>query len=352
MFRGVSSHWTRLLIQQGLGAVVLDRNDLDVGFAEDHEQVALAGVLEVAGCVQVGIHACLEDRDATELAEFGGVRLVAERAGDEHVEVGVGGFASGGYQVGTGDGAELGGDEDAGAALGAGVRMTFDVAALGAEEVTGPRGERGEGDAVLLVGLLDAGRVQMFQDYGREVLMPVVAGLGLGKMVGQFVILVDAGRAMRRQALHRERAGDADDAPILVGLVVQVLEVRLAAARSPRSVVYPFGIEGSQHRQNVEAAGWLLRVSETGLRQRFACSKPLSAHGGNSIDPVRNPFQQASNPQVLQDVAVIRECLVGDSCGDRHTLIDRLSFGFFTVRECLKGQPSLFNRTWFRRAWD
>ena len=30
-----------------LGAVVLDRDDLDVGFAEDDEQVALAGVLEV-----------------------------------------------------------------------------------------------------------------------------------------------------------------------------------------------------------------------------------------------------------------------------------------------------------------
>ena len=46
-------------------------------------------------------------------------------------------------------------------------------------------------------------------------------------MVDQFVILVDAERAVRRQTLHRERAGDADDAPILVRLVVQVLEVRL-----------------------------------------------------------------------------------------------------------------------------
>ena len=43
----------------------------------------------------------------------------------------------------------------------------------------------------------------------------------------RFDTLVDAERAVRRQALHRERAGDADDSAILVGLVVQVLEVRL-----------------------------------------------------------------------------------------------------------------------------
>ena len=75
--------------------------------------------------------------------------------------------------------------------------------------------------------LLDARRVQVLQDHGREVLLPVVAGLGLGEVVDEFVILVDAERAVRGQALDRERAGDADDAPILVGLVVQVLEVRL-----------------------------------------------------------------------------------------------------------------------------
>ena len=65
------------------------------------------------------------------------------------------------------------------------------------------------------------------QDHGREVLLPVIAGLALGEMVDEFVILVDAERAVRRQALHRERSGDPDDAPILVGLVVQVLVVRL-----------------------------------------------------------------------------------------------------------------------------
>ena len=70
--------------------------NIDVGFAEDDEQVALAGVLEVVGHVQVGVHAGLEDRDAAELVEFGGVGLVVEGAGDEHVETGVGGFAGSG----------------------------------------------------------------------------------------------------------------------------------------------------------------------------------------------------------------------------------------------------------------
>ena len=166
-------------------------------------------------------------RDAAKPAELGGVRLVAERARDQHVEVGVGGLAGGGHQVGAGDGAELRADEDAGAAFGADVRVAFDVAPLGADQVTRPRRERGEGDAVLTAGLLDAGRVQVLQDHGREVLLPVVAGLGLGEMVDQLVILVDAERAVRRQTLHRERTGDAEDSPIAVGLVVQVLEVGL-----------------------------------------------------------------------------------------------------------------------------
>ena len=81
--------------------------DVDIGLAEDDEEVALAGVLEVAGHVQVGVHARLEHRDAPELLELGGVGVVAEGAGDQHVEAGVGGLARGGHQVGPRDGAEL-----------------------------------------------------------------------------------------------------------------------------------------------------------------------------------------------------------------------------------------------------
>ncbi len=70
--------------------------------------------------MQVGVHARLEHRDAAELVELGGVGVVVEGAGDQHVEAGVAGLAGGGHQVGAGDGAELGADEDGRAPLGAG----------------------------------------------------------------------------------------------------------------------------------------------------------------------------------------------------------------------------------------
>ena len=91
---------------------------IDVRFAEDDEEVALAGVLEVLGHVQVGVHAGLEHGDAAQLAELGGVRLVVEGAGDQHIEPGIACLAGGGDQVGALHGAELGADEDGGSLLG------------------------------------------------------------------------------------------------------------------------------------------------------------------------------------------------------------------------------------------
>ena len=90
---------------------------VDVRLAEDDEEVALAGVLEVVGHVQVGVHARLEHGDAAELVELRGVGLVVEGAGDQHVEVGVAGLAGGRHQIGALDGAELRADEDGGALL-------------------------------------------------------------------------------------------------------------------------------------------------------------------------------------------------------------------------------------------
>jgi hypothetical protein len=75
-------------------------------------KISLAGVLQVARHVEVGVHACLEYGDATELVEFGGVRFVVEGAGDQDVEVGIARFARRRHEVGPGDGAELRPDED------------------------------------------------------------------------------------------------------------------------------------------------------------------------------------------------------------------------------------------------
>ena len=163
-----------------LDLAVFGFEDVDVRFAEDDEQVALAGVLEIVGHVQVGVHAGLEHGDAAEFVELGGVGVVVEGAGDEHVEAGIAGFAGGGDQIGAGDGAELGADEDGGAFLLAGFFAAFDIAAFGADQIAGPRGERGEGDLVFLVGLLHTGGLQVFQDHLHEVVLFAVAALFVG----------------------------------------------------------------------------------------------------------------------------------------------------------------------------
>src|SRR3990172_8657807 len=75
-------------------ATALGGEESDVGLAEDDEEVALAGILQVLGHVQVGIHARLEHGDAAELAELRGMRLVVEGAGDEHVGAGMAANAS------------------------------------------------------------------------------------------------------------------------------------------------------------------------------------------------------------------------------------------------------------------
>ena len=101
-----------------LDLTVLRVEDVDIRLAEDDEEVAFAGVLEVVGHVEVGVHAGLEDGNAAQFAELRGVGVVVEGAGDQDVEVRVCGFAGGLHQIGAGDGAEFGADEDAGASLG------------------------------------------------------------------------------------------------------------------------------------------------------------------------------------------------------------------------------------------
>ena len=81
--------------------IVCGVEDVDVGFSEDDEEVAFAGVLEVVGHVEVGVHSCFEHRDSTEFVEFGGVCVVVEGAGDEHIEICVSGFAGGGDEIGA-----------------------------------------------------------------------------------------------------------------------------------------------------------------------------------------------------------------------------------------------------------
>ena len=68
--------------------------------------------------------------------------------------------------------------------------------------------------------LLDARRAQVIENHLGE-----VADFGFGLAVDQFVILVDAQHAMRRQAFYCERSGDAHFGLIFVGLVVEILGI-------------------------------------------------------------------------------------------------------------------------------
>ncbi len=82
---------------------VVDRLDANVGLAEDHEEIAGAGRLEIATHMQVGVHPRFEHRHAAELVEFGGVGVVVEGAGDQRVEARVASLARGGDEIGARD---------------------------------------------------------------------------------------------------------------------------------------------------------------------------------------------------------------------------------------------------------
>ena len=153
--------------------------------------------------------------------------VVVEGAGDQHVEASVRGLAGGFHKIGAGDGAEFRADEDAGAFLYAGVGVALCVGSLGADEFAGPGSDPGEGDAVLFVRLLDAGGFEMVQDHLGEVLLFAVPEPGLGDVVDEFVVFINAQQTVRRQALYGEGAGDADLFFVLVGLVVEVFVVGL-----------------------------------------------------------------------------------------------------------------------------
>ena len=121
------------------------------GSPKDDEQVAVAGVLQVVGHVQVVVHPCFQHWDAAEPFELGGVGVVVEGAGNQQVEPGFRGLAGGLDEVGAGDGAELRADEHGGAALVGRGFLTTD-AAFGADAVARPARQGREIDAGLPCG--------------------------------------------------------------------------------------------------------------------------------------------------------------------------------------------------------
>ena len=187
--RPVAAHLARIGVEY-VHAVDLDLylpvvgvEDVDVRLAEYHEQIALAGVLQVVGHVEVGVHSRLEHRDAPQAIELGGVRFIVEGASDQDVETAVRCLARRLYQVRAGHCAELWSDEDCRAAPDAVLLAALDVDALGAHQPPRPWSDGRELYPILPVRLLDAGGLQVLQDDLGEVVATVVAGLGLGDAI-------------------------------------------------------------------------------------------------------------------------------------------------------------------------
>ena len=129
---------------EDVNAVYLDLNlsafsvqNIYIRFTKDYEQVSLAGVLKVIGHVQVCIHARLEYRDASEFVKFRRVSVVVKSAGNQYIETCIAGLAGGGHQIGAGDCAEFGADEDSGALFAA----RFFITSFGADQIAWPRSE-------------------------------------------------------------------------------------------------------------------------------------------------------------------------------------------------------------------
>ena len=106
------------------------------------------------------------------------------------------------HQIGAGDGSELGANENGGAFLHACLLIafelsTFKITTFSADQITGPGGERGEGDLVILMRLLDAGGLEIFQDHLHEVAFFVVFALAFANSIDQLVVFIHAQHAVR-----------------------------------------------------------------------------------------------------------------------------------------------------------
>jgi hypothetical protein len=204
--------------------------DLDVGLAEHDEEVASAGAFELARHMQVGVHARLQDRDAPDAVEFGRASIEIEGAGDHQIEPGISRFAGRVHKIRSRHGAEFGTDQDRSATFSRACRrVAVAIAAFGRDQFSRPRGQRSEGDPVFLVRLLHAGGFEVFEHHLPEIFS---AGLALGKLMDQAVVLIAGDEAVRRQALDRKWASDANARIVRVRLIVEVFELGLGGDRT------------------------------------------------------------------------------------------------------------------------
>ena len=197
----------------------------DVRFAQDHEQVACARLLEqFVAHAEVGVHAA--DFDAQLAVVFQvqiDVRIEGEADDVEQVEADAAqGFLGRFLQQFGADRAVFGADADGDSF---GVAVGVGELARGVQPFAGERFERVELQAFLLVARLDAGLAQVVEDHRAELVGTDHADGEAVFADRSFLLLLDGQTAMRREAFDGERAGDADLAVVLVGLVEQEFSV-------------------------------------------------------------------------------------------------------------------------------
>src|SRR5271157_651218 len=199
---------------------VFPLTDLHVRLAEDHEEVAGAGLFQkFLAHEQVGIHADgLHRQFAVSLDFFGHVRVEGEAAHHQQVVAhALDGFLGGFLHVVRPDRAVLRADGDRHAAP---LSNRRGVLALGVERTAGERFEAVELDGLPLFRTLDARLPQIVQDDGDEVPGAILALAGAFR--GGPVLVFGREDTVRREALDGEGTADADALRILVGLIVEV----------------------------------------------------------------------------------------------------------------------------------
>ena len=309
--------------------------EIDVRLAENDEQVALARVFQVRGHVQVGVHARLQHRQPAQPFKLRGVGLVVERAGDQQVELPVRRFAGGLDQVWPRDRAELRADEDRRAAQGALLLAALEIAPLRADEMARPGIERGEGDAVLLVRLLHAGRLEVLQDDLGEVVDAAVAAARLAEGVDELVVLVDGEDAVGGDAFDGEGAGDAHLLPVFVGLVVEVLVVGPGSDRGIDLLLAGDALLPPDFMQHL----YVRRPALIGLARDLPLL-PVRAEGGVQLLPQRFQYLLVLLPDHV-DLGVVGDGAQRDM---RHALIDEALAdvavaGAFPKAPCARSRP-------------
>src|SRR5262249_11827602 len=125
--------------------------------------------------------------------------------------------------------AELGPDEDRGPPFLA--ALPLPIAPIGTEVLAGPRRQCRENDLVLLMRLLHARGSEVLEDHLVEATLGAEPVSRLSYPIDQLVVFIHTEYPVRRQTLDRERTGDTDFSLVLVGFVVEVLELSLAFNR-------------------------------------------------------------------------------------------------------------------------